>query len=177
MVCEHTLFSPGDEGNFTHRPGILHLHKSVTVHGFCVVFRDAHRHTEHTLCCTTSQPSSDNTKAGNQTYKRASQLHSACFFKMAFWKQQNYTKRWLTACSPEPPSSPPPFLCSAPCLPPSPSLSVCVCPLCSCVLRQSIFSISLNLDLELRAIFTQTLQKGAINNWESETCYVIQNVV
>lgn len=126
MVCEHTLFSPGDEGNFRHRLGILHLHKSVTVHGFCVAFRDAHRHTEHTLCCTTSLPSSDNTKAGNQTYKLASQLHSAGFLKTAFWKPENYTKRWLTASSPELPPSPPPFLRSAPCLPPSPSLSVCV---------------------------------------------------
>lgn len=41
MVCT------GDDENFTHRPGILHLHKSVTVDAFCVVFRDAHRHKAH----------------------------------------------------------------------------------------------------------------------------------
>lgn len=47
MSCVHTFFSPGDEENFTHRPGILHLHKSVMVDAFYVEFRDAHRHKAH----------------------------------------------------------------------------------------------------------------------------------
>lgn len=57
-------------------------------------------------------------------------------------------------------------------------LCVCVqkCRQCSHVPSQSIFSNTLDLHLELQAVFTQSFQKGAINN-STKTCYVIPNVV
>lgn len=50
-ICEHTLFSPGAEGNFTHRQGIQHFHKSVMVDACCAAFTQMSTDTEHTLCC------------------------------------------------------------------------------------------------------------------------------
>lgn len=47
---------------------------------------------------------------------------------------------------------------------------------CKCLLFQSIFSNTPDLHLEFQAVFTQSFQKGAINN-STERCYVIQKVV
>lgn len=55
-------------------------------------------------------------------------------------------------------------------------ITLCVCPLCPHASWQGIFSNTLDLHLELQAVFTQTLQKGTINN-STEKCYVSQNVV
>lgn len=45
MSCVHTLFTPCDGDSFTHRLGILHLHKSVMVEAVCVALRNAYGHT------------------------------------------------------------------------------------------------------------------------------------
>lgn len=62
MGCVHTLFNPGDEENFIHRPGILHPHKSVTVDA--VVFKRRPQ-TQSELCTANSQSSTNDKKAGN----------------------------------------------------------------------------------------------------------------
>ena len=86
--CEH-MVSPGDE-NFTHRPGILHLHKSVMVDAFCVVFRDAHRHKAH-FVLQTLRAAQMTCKQEINCMRPSSQSHCA-----AFSKQENYNKCWLT---------------------------------------------------------------------------------
>lgn len=63
-VCKLDLLSPGDEEDFAHRPGILHLHKSVMVDAFCVSVQRRPR-SQSTLCAVNSQSSGDDMKAGN----------------------------------------------------------------------------------------------------------------
>lgn len=68
------LFSACDEENFTQRPGILHLHKTVKVDVFCVVFIDARRHKAHFVLQT--RGAADDMEA----MKPGSQLNCAAVF-------------------------------------------------------------------------------------------------
>lgn len=168
MGCEHTLFSPGDEENFTHRPGILHLHKSVMVDAFGVVFRDAHRHRAHFVLQTLR--GAQTTWRQEINYMSLAVNYTDLAFKRPFKNRKTTPNAgWLLVHHT-------PILYSTLCPLPSTSLCVCVCLLCSHVPSQSIFSNTLDLHLELQAVFTQNLQKGTINN-STEKCYVIQNVV
>lgn len=73
----HTLFSPGDEEHFAHRPEILHLYKSVMLDAFCIEFRDAHRHKAHFVLQTLTLAPTTRRQEINYMWP-SSQLHF-CF--------------------------------------------------------------------------------------------------
>lgn len=122
MGCEHTLFSPGDEENFTHRPGILHLHKSVMVDAFGVVFRDAHRHRAHFVLQTLR--GAQTTWRQEINYVSLAVNYTDLAFKRPFKNRKTTPNAgWLLVHHT-------PILYSTLCPLPSTSLCVCVCVFC-----------------------------------------------